>query len=114
MLMPSVRVTDGINIPARILPASRRKGLVLVALCKRPLKGREALLERRSLFRDLRAQPFDLLSLFLSFVQQHRHQLMIMYGNHLVSRPGESHPQALAEPYLNVSAHTAPIIQPSA
>ena len=29
-----------------------------------------------------------------------------------VSRPGESHPQALAEPYLNVSAHTAPIIQP--
>jgi hypothetical protein len=31
-----------------------------------------------------------------------------------VSRPGESHPQALAEPYLNVSAHTAPIIQPSA
>ena len=28
-----------------------------------------------------------------------------------VSRPGESHPQALAEPYLNVSAHTAPIIR---
>ena len=31
-----------------------------------------------------------------------------------VSRPGESHPQALAEPYMNVSTHTAPIIQPSA
>src|SRR5215471_7472302 len=31
-----------------------------------------------------------------------------------VSRPGESHPQALSEPYMNVSAHTAPIIQPSA
>ena len=31
-----------------------------------------------------------------------------------VSRPGEFHPQALAEPYRNVSAHTAPIIQPSA
>ena len=28
------------------------------------------------------------------------------------SSPGESHPQALAEPYVNVSAHTAPIIQP--
>src|SRR5262249_1461579 len=28
------------------------------------------------------------------------------------SRPGESHPQALAEPYVNVSVHTAPIIQP--
>jgi hypothetical protein len=35
-------------------------------------------------------------------------------GLHEVSRPGESHPQALAEPYRNVSAHTAPIIQPSA
>ena len=33
---------------------------------------------------------------------------------HQVSRPGEFHPQALAEPYMNVSAHTAPIIQPSA
>ena len=31
-----------------------------------------------------------------------------------VSRPGESHPRALAEPYVNVSAHTAPIIQPLA
>lgn len=29
-----------------------------------------------------------------------------------VSRPGELHPQALAEPYVNVSAHTAPIIRP--
>ena len=25
---------------------------------------------------------------------------------------GESHPHALSEPYVNVSAHTAPIIQP--
>ena len=31
-----------------------------------------------------------------------------------VSRPGESHPRALAELYVNVSAHTAPIIQPPA
>jgi hypothetical protein len=30
----------------------------------------------------------------------------------LVSSPGEFHPEALAEPYVNVSAHTAPIIQP--
>ena len=29
-----------------------------------------------------------------------------------VSSPGESHPEALAEPYLNVSAHTAPIMEP--
>jgi hypothetical protein len=31
-----------------------------------------------------------------------------------VSRPGELHPQALAEPDVNVSIHPAPIIQPSA
>ena len=30
----------------------------------------------------------------------------------LVSSPGEFHPEALAEPYVNVSIHTAPIIQP--
>jgi len=29
-----------------------------------------------------------------------------------VSRPGESNPEPLAEPYLNVSAHTAPITHP--
>ncbi|KUL20427.1 hypothetical protein ASB62_09050 [Chlorobium limicola] len=29
-----------------------------------------------------------------------------------VSRPGEFHPQPLAEPDVNVSAHPAPIIQP--
>ena len=31
--------------------------------------------------------------------------------NGRVSRPGEFHPEALAEPYVNVSVHTAPIIQ---
>ena len=29
-----------------------------------------------------------------------------------VSSPEGSHPQALAEPYVSLSAHTAPIIQP--
>ena len=31
-----------------------------------------------------------------------------------VSSPGESHPQALSEPDVNLSAHPAPIIQPTA
>lgn len=31
-----------------------------------------------------------------------------------VSGPGESHPRALSEPYVNLSTHTAPIIQPPA
>ena len=30
----------------------------------------------------------------------------------LVSSPGESHPEALSEPYLNLSAHTAPAREP--
>ena len=29
------------------------------------------------------------------------------------SRPGESHPEALTEPYVKVSPHTAPPIQPA-
>ena len=32
--------------------------------------------------------------------------------HHKVSSPGESHPEALSEPYLNVSAHTAPAMEP--
>jgi hypothetical protein len=29
-----------------------------------------------------------------------------------VSRPGESHPEALAELYVSLSTHTAPIMEP--
>src|SRR5215471_21735010 len=32
--------------------------------------------------------------------------------NHEVSRPEESHPEPLSEPYLNLSAHTAPAMEP--
>src|SRR5882762_8683189 len=32
--------------------------------------------------------------------------------DHQVSSPGESHPEALSEPYLNLSAHTAPAMEP--
>jgi hypothetical protein len=32
--------------------------------------------------------------------------------NGVVSSPGESHPEALSEPYLNLSAHTAPAMEP--
>ena len=35
-----------------------------------------------------------------------------MTGFGRVSSPGEFHPEALSEPYVNVSIHTAPIIQP--
>src|SRR5687767_11465894 len=34
------------------------------------------------------------------------------YVDVAVSRPGESHPEPLAEPYVNVSAHTAPAMEP--
>jgi len=32
--------------------------------------------------------------------------------NSWVSSPGESHPEALAELYVNLSTHTAPIMEP--
>jgi hypothetical protein len=35
-----------------------------------------------------------------------------MYGTEL-SSPGEFHPQALTEPCVTVSCHTAPIVQPT-
>ncbi len=38
--------------------------------------------------------------------------LVVLKADDEVSRPGEFHPQALAEPCVNLSAHTAPIIQP--
>ena len=34
-------------------------------------------------------------------------------GDYPVSSPGESHPGALSEPYVNLSAHTAPAMEPS-
>ena len=38
----------------------------------------------------------------------------VLHQNDEVSSPGESHPQALSEPDVNLSAHPAPIIQPQA
>ena len=37
----------------------------------------------------------------------------MLEAHHEVSRRRESHPPALAEPGVNVSAHRAPIVQPS-
>lgn len=39
-------------------------------------------------------------------------RLLAAYKDVAVSSPGESHPQALSEPDVNLSAHPAPIIQP--
>jgi hypothetical protein len=36
----------------------------------------------------------------------------VLEARHEVSSPGESHPEALSEPYLNLSAHTAPTMEP--
>jgi hypothetical protein len=37
---------------------------------------------------------------------------LVLKSGDEVSRPGESHPEPLSEPYLNVSAHTAPALEP--
>jgi len=39
---------------------------------------------------------------------------LVLKTGQKVSSPGESHPQALSEPGVNLSAHRAPIIQPTA
>jgi hypothetical protein len=38
--------------------------------------------------------------------------LRVKDQNNEESQPGESHPQLLAEPDVNLSAHPAPIVQP--
>ena len=38
--------------------------------------------------------------------------LSVFKAYHQVSSPGESHPEALSEPCLSVSAHTAPTMEP--
>ena len=38
--------------------------------------------------------------------------LSVFKAYHKVSRPGESHPEPLSEPCLNVSAHTPPTMEP--
>ncbi len=51
-------------------------------------------------------------------LRQDRHHpiciLLLLKHHDEVSSPGESHPQALSEPGVNLSAHRAPIIQPMA
>jgi hypothetical protein len=36
----------------------------------------------------------------------------LLEAHHKVSSPGEFHPKALSEPYVNLSAHTAPAMEP--
>ena len=50
-----------------------------------------------------------------TFAQHVKHSLAavaVFEGDDKSSRPGESHPEALSEPCVNLSAHTAPPMQP--
>src|SRR5438128_9452801 len=57
---------------------------------------------------DLQTQP----AFEFRFNPARQTSLLIARQHHEVSRPGESHPEPLSEPYLNVSAHTAPAMEP--
>lgn len=50
----------------------------------------------------------------LQLLQKQMRFISILEPHDPVSSPGESHPQALSEPDVNLSAHPAPIIQPQA
>ena len=62
--------------------------------------------------RSLLLASGDYPEIFISEVNMRKEE-ELRYGTQGVSRPREPPPQALAEPYVNVSAHTAPIIRPS-
>jgi len=51
-------------------------------------------------------------SLLRSWLRPHRGVSQDKLPLYLASRPGESHPQALLEPCLNLSVHTAPDVRP--
>src|SRR5450755_400953 len=57
---------------------------------------------------DLQSQP----AFEFRFNPARQTSSLIARQHHEVSSPGESHPEALSEPYLNLSAHTAPAMEP--
>ena len=69
--------------------------------------------EKREILKYLEAgKPLPNKYRFLLFDDKREVEL-VWNGTGLgLSRPGEFHPQSLAEPDVNVSAHPAPIIQP--
>jgi hypothetical protein len=49
---------------------------------------------------------------FPKFLEEPFGLVAVLEPHHQVSSPGESHPEPLSEPYLNLSAHTAPAMEP--
>ena len=75
-----------------------------IDLCK-PAKLDQPRLVRMQFQPELR-QPFP------KRVQEPFGFVPVLKPHHKVSSPRESHPEALSEPYLNLSAHTAPAMEP--
>jgi hypothetical protein len=55
---------------------------------------------------------FELAQTLVQIVQERPGLVLMLKANDEESRPRESHPQALAEPYVKLSPHTAPIVRP--
>src|SRR5215831_8013937 len=93
----------GSQIPTAILPVAMRPERVtqkVEALLARLLDAGLRLIQGDPHPRDHLPRPLQCLSRFAAT------------ENHEVSRLGESHPEPLSEPYLNLSAHTAPAMEP--
>jgi hypothetical protein len=77
-----------------------------------------ATLQRRGAFERKEASLVRMRgqSIALQSLAEHRLDplcIVVMFkANEESSRPGDSHPQALTEPDVNLSAHTAPTVQP--
>jgi hypothetical protein len=72
--------------------------------------GKSPELYQARLFR-MQFQP-ELSQPFPQLLQESLRYFPVLEPDDEVSRPGESHPEPLSEPYLNLSAHTAPAMEP--
>src|SRR6266478_1061099 len=114
----SLRVAYHRELPVPRLPTDMREaeeveGRRFPLLAPLPSLGRKATEFQQPRLVGVEGQA-ELREPFAQRRQEPLRVLAMLKAQHEVSRPGEFHPQALAEPYLNVSAHTAPIIRPPA
>src|ERR1700730_43651 len=104
----------------RELPSSGTRTLVRepeqvegAGFCPRPVRALQGLPPEidETRFLWMKGQPEPCESLW-EYLQHLLGIVSMLEAQHGVSRPGELHPQALAEPYMRVSLHTAPIVRP--
>ena len=104
---------DELSIPGfitRMCEAKEVESLGLAFATPPPILGRKASELDETGLVSVQFQ-LELQESFLQFRMEPLGIRAMLESNHESSSPGESHPQALTEPDVNVSAHPAPIVQ---